>query len=71
MESYISLLLVCIPPFRSTKLEDAMQQWLAAEGPVFLAVTTDSDAVSLSFFKKLMDMAKPGNPLSNFPPSGS
>lgn len=54
-----------------TKLEDAMQRWLAAEGPALLSVVTDPDAASFSFSKKLMDSAKPGNPLCNFSPLGS
>lgn len=53
------------------ELESAMKRWLAAEGPALLSVVTDSDAASFSFSEKLMDSAKPGNPLSNFIPLGS
>lgn len=52
-------------------LEDAMKRWLAAEGPALLSIVTDKDAASFSFSEKLMDSAKPGNPLSNFAPLGS
>lgn len=54
-----------------SELEDAMKRWLNAEGPALLSVTTDPDAASFSFSKKLMESAKPGNPLSNFIPLGS
>lgn len=54
-----------------TQLEDAMKRWLAAEGPALLSVVTDTDAASFSFSEKLMEAAKPGNPLSNFGPLGS
>lgn len=53
------------------QLEEAMKRWLAAEGPALLSVVTDTDAASFSFSEKLMDSAKPGNPLSNFIPLGS
>lgn len=53
------------------KLEDAMKRWLAAEGPVLLSVTTDTDAASFTFSKELMEGAKPGNNLSNFLAPGS
>lgn len=52
-------------------LEGAMKRWLAAEGPALLSVVTDPDAASFSFSEKLMESAKPGNPLSNFAPLGS
>ncbi len=52
-------------------LEDAMKRWLAADGPALLSVVTDTDAASFSFSEKLMQAAKPGNPLSNFGPLGS
>ena len=52
-------------------LEDAMKRWLQAEGPALLSVVTDPDAASFSFSEKLMESAKPGNPLSNFTPLGS
>ncbi len=52
-------------------LEDAMKRWLAADGPALLSVVTDTDAASFSFSEKLMEAAKPGNPLSNFGPLGS
>ncbi len=52
-------------------LEVAMTRWLAAEGPALLSVVTDTDAASFSFSEKLMESAKPGNPLSNFLPLGS
>ncbi len=52
-------------------LEAAMQRWLSAEGPALLSVVTDPDAASFSFSEKLMESAKPGNPLSNFMPLGS
>lgn len=48
------------------KLEDAMKQWLDAEGPALLSVITDPDAASFAFSKDLMDSAAPGNPISNF-----
>ncbi len=54
-----------------SKLEDAMKRWLNAEGPALLSVVTDQDAASFSFSEKLMESAKPGNPLSNFVPLGS
>lgn len=53
------------------KLEDAMKRWLTAKGPALLSVVTDTDAASFSFSEKLMEAAKPGNPLSNFVPLGS
>lgn len=53
------------------QLEDAMRRWLSAEGPALLSVVTDTDAASFSFSEKLMQAAKPGNPLSNFAPLGS
>ncbi len=53
------------------QLEDAMRRWLAADGPALLSVVTDTNAASFSFSEKLMDSAKPGNPLSNFAPIGS
>lgn len=53
------------------KLEDAMKRWLAAEGPALLSVTTDTDAASFTFSKELMEVAKPGNNLSNFLAPGS
>ncbi len=52
-------------------LEGAMKRWLSAEGPALLSVVTDTDAASFSFSEKLMESAKPGNPLSNFGPLGS
>ncbi len=52
-------------------LEDAMKRWLAADGPALLSVVTDTDAASFSFSEKLMQAAKPGNPLINFGPLGS
>ncbi|MDE7350666.1 MAG: hypothetical protein K2N25_06330, partial [Muribaculaceae bacterium] len=52
-------------------LENAMKRWLKAEGPALLSVVTDPDAASFSFSEKLMESAKPGNPLSNFAPIGS
>lgn len=54
-----------------SELEAAMKRWLAAEGPALLSVVTDTNAASFSFSEKLMDSAKPGNPLSNFGPLGS
>lgn len=54
-----------------SELEAAMKRWLAADGPALLSVTTDKDAASFSFSEKLMETAKPGNPLSNFSPLGS
>ncbi len=53
------------------ELEGAMQRWLSAKGPALLSVVTDQDAASFSFSEKLMEAAKPGNPLSNFVPLGS
>ncbi len=53
------------------ELEGAMKRWLAADGPALLSVVTDTDAASFSFSEKLMESAKPGNPLSNFMPLGS
>lgn len=53
-----------------TELKAAMQRWLAADGPALLSVITDPDAASFSFSEKLMESAKPGNPLSNFAPLG-
>ncbi len=53
------------------QLKEAMQRWLAAESPALLSVVTDTDAASFSFSEKLMEAAKPGNPLSNFGPLGS
>ncbi len=53
------------------ELEGAMKRWLSAEGPALLSVVTDTDAASFSFSEKLMEAAKPGNPLSNFGPLGS
>ncbi len=53
------------------KLEAAMKRWLSADGPALLSVVTDQDAASFSFSEKLMESAKPGNPLSNFAPLGS
>ncbi|MDE6273361.1 MAG: ubiquinone-dependent pyruvate dehydrogenase [Muribaculaceae bacterium] len=47
-------------------LEDAMKQWLQAEGPALLSVTTDTDAASFAFSESLMEKAAPGNPVSNF-----
>ena len=52
-------------------LEAAMTEWLQTEGPALLSVVTDTDAASFSFSQKLMESAKPGNPLSNFAPLGS
>lgn len=52
-------------------LESAMKRWLAAEGPALLSVVTDPEAASFSFSEKLMEAAKPGNPMSNFAPLGS
>lgn len=52
-------------------LESAMKRWLSADGPALLSVVTDTDAASFSFSEKLMEAAKPGNPLSNFGPLGS
>lgn len=52
-------------------LKDAIQRWLSSEGPALLSVVTDPEAASFSFSEKLMDSAKPGNPLSNFSPVGS
>ena len=52
-------------------LENAMKRWLQADGPALLSVVTDPDAASFSFSEKLMESAKPGNPLSNFAPIGS
>ncbi|MDE6521368.1 MAG: ubiquinone-dependent pyruvate dehydrogenase [Muribaculaceae bacterium] len=54
-----------------TELEAAMKRWLSSEGPALLSIVTDPDAASFSFSKKLMESAKPGNPLSNFAPLGS
>ncbi|MDE5806917.1 MAG: hypothetical protein K2H76_02285, partial [Muribaculaceae bacterium] len=54
-----------------SKLEEAMKEWLSADGPALLSVVTDTDAASFSFSQKLMEAAKPGNPLSNFLPVGS
>ncbi len=54
-----------------SKLEAAMKRWLAADGPALLSVVTDTNAASFSFSEKLMESAKPGNPLSNFGPLGS
>ncbi len=54
-----------------SELEAAMKRWLTAEGPALLSVVTDTNAASFSFSEKLMDAAKPGNPLSNFGPLGS
>lgn len=54
-----------------SNLETAMKRWLSAEGPALLSVVTDPDAASFSFSEKLMESAKPGNPLSNFSPLGS
>lgn len=54
-----------------SKLEEAMVRWLSADGPALLSVVTDPDAASFSFSEKLMESAKPGNPLSNFGPLGS
>lgn len=53
------------------ELEDAMKRWLSADGPALLSVVTDTDAASFSFSRKLMESARPGNPLSNFAPLGS
>ncbi len=53
------------------ELEAAMKRWLAADGPALLSVVTDTDAASFSFSEKLMESARPGNPLSNFGPLGS
>ncbi len=53
------------------QLEEAMKRWLAADGPALLSVVTDTNAASFSFSEKLMQSAKPGNPLSNFGPLGS
>ncbi|MDE6669071.1 MAG: ubiquinone-dependent pyruvate dehydrogenase [Muribaculaceae bacterium] len=53
------------------QLEEAMKTWLAVDGPALLSVVTDTDAASFSFSQKLMEAAKPGNPLSNFMPLGS
>lgn len=53
------------------ELEAAMKRWLSADGPALLSVTTDKDAASFSFSEKLMESAKPGNPISNFSPLGS
>ncbi len=53
------------------ELEGAMKRWLSAEDPALLSVVTDTDAASFSFSEKLMEAAKPGNPLSNFGPLGS
>lgn len=53
------------------QLKDAMSRWLNAEGPALLSVKTDPDAASFSFSEKMMEEAKPGNPLSNFVPLGS
>ncbi len=53
------------------ELPAAMKRWLAAEGPALLSVVTDPDAASFSFSEKLMESARPGNPLSNFAPLGS
>lgn len=52
-------------------LEEAMKNWLAAEGPALLSVVTDTDAASFTFSKKLMDKAAPGNVVSNFIAPGS
>lgn len=52
-------------------LDAAMRRWLSADGPALLSVVTDTDAASFSFSEKLMQAAKPGNPLSNFAPLGS
>lgn len=54
-----------------SELEAAMKRWLAADGPALLSVVTDTNAASFSFSEKLMESAKPGNPLSNFGPLGS
>lgn len=53
------------------QLEGAMKRWISADGPALLSVVTDTDAASFSFSEKLMESAKPGNPLSNFAPLGS
>ena len=52
-------------------LEAAMRSWLDADGPALLSVVTDRDAASFGFWEKLMDSARPGNPLSNFSPTGA
>ncbi len=52
-------------------LEEAMTEWLKADGPALLSVVTDTEAASFSFSQKLMESAKPGNALSNFLPLGS
>lgn len=48
------------------ELEDAMKQWLAADCPAFLAVTTDPDAASFAFSRDMMQNAKPGSGMENF-----
>lgn len=53
------------------ELEGAMKRWLSASGPALLSVVTDTDAASFGFSKELMELAKPGNPLSNFVALGS
>ncbi|MDE6537917.1 MAG: ubiquinone-dependent pyruvate dehydrogenase [Muribaculaceae bacterium] len=53
------------------ELEEAMSEWLKADGPALLSVVTDTEAASFSFSQKLMESAKPGNALSNFLPLGS
>lgn len=54
-----------------SQLEQAMKEWLDADGPALLSVVTDTDAASFSFSKQLMESAKPGNPVSNFTPLGA
>lgn len=47
-------------------LEATMAQWLAADGPALLSVTTDTDAASFTFSRKGMENANPGDPVWNF-----
>lgn len=47
-------------------LESAMCDWLAADGPALLSVTTDKDAASFTFDRKAMETSTPGNPIENF-----
>lgn len=53
------------------KLEEAMKQWLAADGPALLSVVTDTDAASFTFNEQLMKHAAPGNHKCNFITLGS
>lgn len=48
------------------EVEDAMRQWLDADGPALLSVTTDTDAASFTFSRKAMEQSVPGDPTENF-----